>query len=477
MAVASALFLFLVFFRGTVFIFPFTSGSNGVFFDEAQRVLAGEVMYRDFFEFVGPGNPYLNALVLRFTGPHIAALGLLAVALGTACALLVHHLAASVVPGRWRLLAPAAFAVLVFAPYTFGDHKWPALLCGLGGLAALASGSASRARAMAAGALLGTSLLFTQDLGAGLFAGTFVFVLLRERRLALPFVAAFVVPPLLGFGFFVARAGLERVFYDGLLFPLTHYRDLNRFALTARPTWRTLPREAAQVVLAVAGVLGALAALWRERRAPPDTARLLALAGLGMLLATGHRGLYPMGLAVQTAVLIPLALRTLLSGAGRGRVAARALLALVALGVAHGLFGFVVWRQLMQPMVKEVHRAGTVWTARAMPELTWIESQTAPGEAAFLLPARGGHYFLTRTRDVTGFPYLIEGQSTPEQARAALGQIEAARPRVGLWDQRPWPRGTPESDGPLAFLFQELHVHYDFERLPSGVYLLRRKQP
>jgi len=143
----------------------------------------------------------------------------------------------------------------------------------------------------------------------------------------------------------------------------------------------------------------------------------------------------------------------------------------------HGLLGFVVWRQLLQPMVLERHRAGAVWTARPLPELAWIEAETQPGEAAFLLPARGGHYFLTRARDVTAFPYIIEGQHTPAQARAALEQIEAARPRVGLWDQRPWPRGDPESDGPLAFLYRGLHESYTFERLQSGVFLLRRKQP
>lgn len=478
MAAASALFLLFVFFRGFVFIYPFPSGSNGVFFDEAHRVLQGQVMYRDFFEFVGPGNVYLNALVLRLFGPHIAGLGVLAIALGTAAVLLVHQLGALVVPGRWRLLAPAAFAVLAYAPYTFGDHKWPALLCGLAGLAVLASGPPSAARSFAAGGLIGASVLCTQDLGAGLFAGALLFVLLRkERALALPFVAAFLVPPLLGFGFFVAKAGLQRVFEDGLLFPLTHYRELNRFALAARPTWRTFPRDAAQVVLAVSGVLAAAATLRRGRRAPVEAAHLVALAGLGVLLATAHRGLYPMGLAVQTAVLVPLAVRALRPGSGPAGRAAWVPLAVVLVGLAHGVFGFVVWRQLAQPMEKEPHRAGTVWTPRPMPELTWIESQTAPGEAVFLMPARGGHYFLTQTRDVTGFPYLIEGQSTPEQARRALAQVEAARPRVGVWDQRPWPRSTVETDGPLGFLFRELHVHYDFERLPNGVFLLRRKQP
>ena len=74
-AAMTAAFLYVVFFRAGILIYPFPSGSNGVFFDEAHRILAGEVMYRDFFEFVGPGTAYLNALVLLACGPRIAALG------------------------------------------------------------------------------------------------------------------------------------------------------------------------------------------------------------------------------------------------------------------------------------------------------------------------------------------------------------------------------------------------------------------
>jgi hypothetical protein len=149
--------------------------------------------------------------------------------------------------------------------------------------------------------------------------------------------------------------------------------------------------------------------------------------------------------------------------------------AAIALGMLHGSLGFVAWRQLLQPLVREEHRAGAIWTAHPMPELAWIESRTRPGDSVFLLPARGGHYFLTHTRDVTKFPYIIEGQHTQDQARVALAQITAARPRVGLWDQRPWPRSAPDAPGPLALLFDGLRESHDAERLPSGVFLLRRR--
>jgi hypothetical protein len=402
------------------------------------------------------------------------------VALGAALALLLHQLASLVAPAPWRLLAPATFATLVYAPYTFGDHKWPALALGLLGLVVLARG-AGRTAAAGAGLLLGSAMLFTQDLGLGLTAGALAFLLWRRQPLdasVLGLCAA--LPPLAALAFFAARAGLGTVVYDWVLFPLTRYRELNRFRLAATLSPRTLPRDLAQLALTAAGLAGAAAELRRGASSPP-AALLIALAGLGTFAATAHRGFYPVVLAVQSAALVPLAVRLLARRLAGVRPLARPLesaaLALISLGLVHGSIGFVLWRQLLQPMVFERHRAGAIWTAQPMPELAWIEAATRSGDPVFLLPARGGHYFLTHTRDVTAFPYVIEGQHTAEQARAALAQIEAARPAVGLWDQRPWPRSAPDAPGPLALLFEGLQKSYRFQRLPSGVFLLERRQP
>lgn len=483
MAAAAAVFLHLVFFRAGAFVFPFPTGSNGVFFDEAQRLLSGQVMYRDFFEFVGPGTAHLDALVLALGGPRIAALGWAAVALGTALALLVHELASALAPRPWRLLAPAAFLSLVYAPYTFGDHKWPALCVGWTGLAVLGRGPQGTPAHLAAGVLLGAATLFTQDLGLGLIAGSIAFLLWQgapARHLAAVCAGA-VLAPALALLFFAWKAGLGTVVYAWLLFPLTRYRELNPFRLTASFTARTLPRDVAQLVLAAAGVMCAVAELRRTRDERRPVVALLALAGLGAFAATAHRGWYPMGLAVQSATLIPMVARRLAlrlaDGRWRSAPMEAAVLLVLAAGIVHGSAGFVAWRQLLQPMVLEQRRAGPIWTSRPMPELAWIEGRTRAGDPVFLLPARGGHYFLTRTRDVTSFPYLIEGQHTPEQARTALAQIEAARPAVGIWDQRPWPRSEPGSVGPLDLLYAGLLKSYRAERLPNGVLLLTRIGP
>lgn len=485
-AASAAIVLFLTFFRATTPIFFFDFGSNGVFFDQAARALDGEVMYGDFFEFVGPGVVYLHALVMLVAGPTIRAVTAAMVLQGVGLALLVHAVAARVCGPGWRLLAPAAFVALVYAPNVLGDHKWPAIGCALAGLLLLSASRPSAARVLAAGVLLGSSALFTQDLGAGVAAGAVAHELFRRRpaRSIAALVLGSSIPVALAFACFSWAAGARTIVYDWLLYPLERYPELNRSYLDLEPSLRTLPRELAQLALAAGGVVAAALTLIQSRRAADDAsgdvAGLVSAAGLGMVAAMGHRGLYPMGLAVQTCVLLPVLARQLERGWRAGpmplKAVAAVIVTVVGAGLVHGSLGLVVWRQLFQPLVLETHRAGAVWVPAPMPELTWIEAQTAAGEPAFLMPAKGGHYFLSRTRNPTSFPYLIEGQNTVEQGRRALAEIEAARPRVGVWDQRPWPRTTPGTEGPLSFLYAGLLRSYDAETLPSGVVLLRRKE-
>jgi hypothetical protein len=484
---ASALVLFLILFRGATPIFPFDTGSNGVFFDEAARVLAGQVMYRDFFEFVGPGIVYLHALLFLVAGPTIRALTGAMVVQGAVLGVLVHVLAARVCGPRWRLMPPAAFVTLVYAPYVLGDHKWPALVCALAGLAVLSRSARTTPATFAAGCLVGASAVFTLDLGAGVTAGVVAYAALRRARWRelLALLLGGATPLALAFACFSWKAGASTVVYDWLLYPLQRYPELNLSYLDLVPSLRTLPRELAQVTLAAGGVAAAVAALIELRRSRPaapdtDVAGLVSAAGLGMVVAMGHRGLYPMGLALQTCLLLPVLARWLERGRRRGPRTARSLVAAVTIiavaGILHGSAGLALWRQLFDPMTLEHHRAGAVWAPAPMPELTWIEAHTAPGEPTFLLPAKGGHHFLSRTRDVTTFPYMIEGQNTVEQGRRALAEIETARPRVGVWDQRPWPRNTPGPGGPLAFLYEGLLRSYDAETLPNGAILMRLKE-
>src|SRR5688500_17523558 len=168
--VVSAVLLLACSFRGATPLWLAGPIEGGVWIDEAERVLSGQLMYRAFFEFVPPGIVYLNAAVLAAFGRRAAVVALLHVALGCALAVAMYAVASRVIASRWRFLAPAAFLAVVYLAYSPGNHKWPALLCGLLAVNALMAGTGA-ARAVTAGALLGASARLTPDSGLGMTAG------------------------------------------------------------------------------------------------------------------------------------------------------------------------------------------------------------------------------------------------------------------------------------------------------------------
>jgi hypothetical protein len=284
-------------------------------------------------------------------------------------------------------------------------------------------------------------------------------------------------------GFFAAQAGLSTVLYDCLVFPFTEYLKANRFYVQVPQAG---PRTAAWLVLFAVGVLGALFLLVKRPGGPAADSgegrrhaeRLVALVGLGVLVATGVRGIYAQGLAVRSVVLLVSLARALELLARHPHPAAswlgRAVLAVLGLGVLSGSVGYVVLRQHLEPMTLTASRAGTFWARRPLPEIAWIESRTRPGDRVFFLPAGAGLYFLTGTRNATAFPYMLDGQYTAEQQRQALAGIAAWRPAVGVWyaQQRVRLPGVAHLD----VLEEGIMRDYVVEReLPGGRLMLRRK--
>ena len=119
--------------------------------------------------------------------------------------------------------------------------------------------------------------------------------------------------------------------------------------------------------------------------------------------------------------------------------------------------------------------AGPAWIGAPALELEWIERRAAEGERLFVFPAGGMFFFLTHTRNATSFPAMVEGRFGAEAQRRALEEIDAARPRFGVWlaaERYKVPAGSPTLDP----LYQGILARYDSEAvLANGTILLRRK--
>lgn len=489
----AAALLYLVHFKGFTPIYLLNPNGAGLWIDQAHRVWSGEVMYRDFFEFVPPGIVYLNAAVIGVFGPGIAPFGYLGVALGTWLTALTHALAGRLVGAGWRLLPPALYVSIVYASDQIGDHKTLPPLFGLLALLALVVRSRSLPRLFLAGTSAGLGMLCTTDLGVGVALGLFCGLALDRTagRGLLAFALGCLAPVVLVMGWFGLQAGVGTVFYDTIVFPLTRYRNANPFVVffdAGEP--RVVVRTLTRLALGVGGLLSALATLagWGSNAREPGQSRqterqaalrLVALAGLGLALAQLQRAVYPLRLAAASALLlVPLAgtLERLRLGTVSVRYASRALLALLVFGCLWSSLGLVYRRQWERSYLPETHRAGTILPLAPMPELSWLERNTRPGDEVFLLPNKGGLYFLSHTRNATSFSRLeLGGLNPPEQVVQALAEIEQRRPAVGLLQE------TGELPSfltgfSLEPLYTGIRRSYKCEgRTPNGALLLRRR--
>jgi hypothetical protein len=475
LAVAAAAFLYLATFRRGDFIYLFHKATTGVWVDEGARVAAGETMYRDFSDVVGPGIVYLNATLIRLFGQRLEVLAWAGVAMGVALTLALYALTARVAGRAARLVAPALFVVLVYAPgRDFGGPPWPAIGLVMVGLLPVLGRPVSLARAGVAGLACGLASLFQFEMGVGAALGVAAHLVREERgrgRACVVFGLACLAPLA-----FMIAAGPGQVFSAWLV-------DSWRQRI---PELRIDPGQGwgARQVAGTAMVLGgAASALWflRPGRPPSESgARLIARAGLGVLLAPAVAHVDANTLTVQATVLLAAlvaALARLASSPRPGRRwVARAAGAVLAMGLVHGAFGLLVWRQMAQNQVLQQFRAGRAWIEAPAVEIEWIERRVAEGEPLFAFPAGGMFFFLTHTRNATSFPSMVEGRFGPEDQRKALREIDAARPRFGVWlaaERYAVPPGSPALDT----LYQGILERYETEAaLANGTLLLRRKR-
>jgi hypothetical protein len=244
---------------------------------------------------------------------------------------------------------------------------------------------------------------------------------------------------------------------------------------------RDLPISLTAFGLGGAGLVftaaGVLRRFWRTDAVPLVIA---ALTGAGLLVVGGlAHPVEPMQISVRVIVLTIVAfcwIERAIAARGLARPA-RSVLAALGIVLATYAVARVVKRQAGGHLIREAHRAGTVWVARAMDDVTWLEANTAEGEPVFAFPDKGGLYFLSRTRNVTSYPVLLDqGFHTESQVTEAIRQIAASCATVGIWDRTRLASGVHHQDWfTLKPLYQAILRDYAIvAELPNGAYGLRR---
>jgi 4-amino-4-deoxy-L-arabinose transferase-like glycosyltransferase len=475
-------FLYLCVFRHVTALEP----DEGIILQGAQRILAGQVPYRDFFSFYTPGSYYALVLLFKMFGSSLpvarTALALAGAILSSITYLLVRR-----VCSRAVALTMAVLATFTTLPYRFLVlHNWDSTLWACLALycAVRLLETPGRRWAFALGLFTALTVLFEQSKGAGLCLGLGVgflaIWLLQGRRSVLSrfeflaLVIGFTFPIAITFAYFAWQHAASTMVADWL-WPLEHYSRANRVPYGYQ-NWSddarhqlfgtgSLPVRLAKVLaispcfwipvlpLIAAGLL----AYWivRARRNSAADQR----SAYYVIMAAGFVGLWLSTVVVRADIihfmylqpLNCLVLAWLLEGRdlpGRRLGSGRLVLAGYVV-IALGLFGLAPLIGARVAHNQVATRRGVVATAGVDTVIDYVQAHVPAGENILVYPYLPLYYYLTGTFSPVRYDYFQPGMHTREQADEIIRELARCRVKVVLVETNfpekisgSWP-GTP----------------------------------
>lgn len=463
--VLSAAYLCL-FFRFTAL-----NSDEGISLQGAQRILAGQVLYRDFFAFYTPGSYYWAALLFRVFGSSFAVARAALIVYGGIFSTATFLLSRRVCSRVSSLLA--AFAVAMSClPFRFVVlHNWESTL-----LALLALYSAviyferpgKRFWAFCIGTLASLTFLFEQSKGAGIAIGLALgFVLIgawtgdwtifRGRQSGVLLLGV-LWPVFATVIYFASVHGLRPMLADWM-WPFFNYTAANKLpygflVMSTTDRGALLRGSIGSSILKVfaTGPIYLLAALpltavvilvWFAYRGPsPDLKRryeywiLCSSTMVGMLVSTlltkrpdfthlNYQG--PIFYIALAWILGATTLRNRFALAIRPALVAAVFLSFSFFGLA------LLWPSLNARVETQTFR-GTIRTGQPDFALNFLLEHSRPGEEILVYPYEPLYYFLSGTRSPLRYDFLQPGMHTQEQFRESAQEAAEAHPAIVLFE-------------------------------------------
>ena len=460
--------LFLWPFRDFTILFP----DEGITLQGAQRILDGQVLYRDFFTFYTPGSYYWTALRFKLLGTSFFAGRVVLLVYGGVISVALYMLARRVC-SRWVAALTAYLFLVIGLPYRFLVlHNWDSTVVAVLALYAVVrwAESSRHAWAFATGTLVTMTCLFEQSKGAGLIIGLgLAFLLMAQfggrrglftRPSLTVLLAGLAWPAVLTFGYFASQHGLYQMIGDWL-WPLEHYSLANHIRYGYIP----ISFEGSATLYASGSVLRtlfymsmtspffivpflpfmALAILilgvYRMKQQHESNAKdsfcvLVSACGLGLVLSVVATGRPDVDHLIYASPPLILLLGIVM---GSRVVKFRLLtevqpLLLAYLMVTFTAFGmlFLVSGPRSAKQSLETRR-GHIKLPCCDTVIPYLQRHVRAGEEIFVYPYQPLYYFLTATSSPTSFDYLQLGLHSENQIEEALSQLAAHLPRAVLW--------------------------------------------
>jgi hypothetical protein len=465
------------------FIFPHTpiyqGGTAAIWILDATKMLQGQVIYRDFFEFSLPGTQVLYLLLFKWLGVRAWIPSAVWVALGGGLAWTCVVISKYFLTGASVYLPSLLFLGLGFFSEPDPTHHWFSTLACMVALALLMA-ERSPSRLAAAGVLCGLAALFTQSRGIVALAGFATFLLWECRKkkqgwgwvvkaemyLVLPFLAT-TLPVIaylvwkVGFGLFINSTVVFLLKYWSKSFWGSIYvygADLPDVAL-----WLEGP---ALLLWLYMHLLLPFVYLWffvrysRQAIAHPekpwDRAMLLSIVGFFLFLGIAFSPVWLRLISVAPPALILFTWFT--------KSPSRIARAVMRLAWAASLFAFASQTIAVQTGWKGYLDAPTgraaLLDSGQYEKYRWVLEHTHPGDFYFQADDCD-EYFLLGLQNPAEVPFVTDSAYTrPEQVQNAIEMLEKHQVRFVMWSA--WldvPR-HPGADGSAAPLRLYLRAHY-----------------
>jgi len=434
---------------------------EGIVLQGAERILRGELPYRDFFSFYTPGSFYLVAGLFRVFGDSFAVARLSLAITGAACSVVTYSLARRVCSQGFALFA-AALATIAGVAYRFLVlHNWYSTL-----LACLALYSAVRflesckpAWIFSTGSFCSLTAMFEQSKGAGLCLGLalgfFALRILGKKSLFRKsefagLTLGFLWPLLVIFVYFGAQHSVG-IMIEDWLWPLRHYTSANHVPYGYQ-NWSDDARDLifhsgpvwARAVKALAVSPGFLV----------PVLPLIAVGLFGYWLVQGQCGRLTLdrceyyvvvcgvlsGLLVSVLMVradiihfmylapfwyVPLAwILEAKEFRSTTLPAIRPFLVLL-IGIGFGLMSLAILTTATGAHNRVVTRRGLIVTGEEDTVIDYVEKHTAPGEKILVYPYLPLYYYLTGTGSPAPLDYFQPGMNTPEQAQEIIASLQS----------------------------------------------------
>lgn len=493
-------FLYLCLFRRYTWVDP----DEGIILQGAQRVLDGQVPYRDFFSFFTPGSYYLIAMVFRIFGNSLIVAHTALALIGAGCSPLTYLLARRVCSRQSSLLVTGLMTVTTL-PFRFLVlHNWDSTL-----LACLALYCAVRLLetpahtwAFAAASFTSLTFLFEQSKGGGLLLGLVAGFLLvafgnQKPKLLTPgqlvaVALGLVWPMLVTFLYFASQHALTTMLASWL-WPLQHYSTANKVPYG----YLCLSDDAVHDIFHSGSAINR--ALKILTFSPPMWIPFLPFFALTLLvrlvvrkargnLVSAEWSYYVLLCATMAGLLLSiivvrqdhshffylqpvffLIFAWLIDGQNIRSARFSKFAPILGLCLTISLLTMAGALLLRLNVGKTIAtRRGTLTTHSGEDIIEYVQARVDPGERMLVYPYDSIYYYLTNTYSPTRYEYYQPGMHTRQQAEEMVADLSANPVRFVLYDpsfvehlQVPWPNtpaGAFAYDPVADYIVREYHT-------------------